>query len=442
MSAPTPRGTAALVRLRLSGVAFLVVIALLVALTVALYQKAFTPVVNVTLQADRIGNQLAPPADVKVRGLIVGTVREVSSTGDGAKVRLALQPDKVKLIPKDVRARLLPKTLFGEKFVALVLPDDGAVTEPIAEGDVIPQDRSETAIETEKVLDDLLPLLQTLKPEQLSMTLNAVADAVRGRGKRIGENLVAVDAYFQRLNPEMPGIQENIRRLAQLSEDYGAAAPDFLATLDNFSAIGRNLVDQQDELGTFLASTTTSVDVLDDVLKENEKRFVTLARDSLPSLLLYERYSPEFPCVAKGLNQYQPIVEDTFGVRQPGLHITLEVTEDQDGYVPGDEQENRDTRGPYCDGLPKPTPPAPDAEFKDGYRDAERAGIGSTRARSGDSARAASLDPARSLADPFSQRQILKAAAAPVLGVPVDEVPDLVEMLFGPVARGTTVGLA
>ena len=56
MAVARPAGVAALVRLRLSGVAFLVVIALLVALTVALYQKAFTPVVKVTLKTDRIGN--------------------------------------------------------------------------------------------------------------------------------------------------------------------------------------------------------------------------------------------------------------------------------------------------------------------------------------------------------------------------------------------------
>ena len=65
-----------------------------------LYNKAFTDVVDVTLQADRIGNQLSPPADVKLRGLVVGTVREVSSTGDGATIELALDPDKVGLIPQ------------------------------------------------------------------------------------------------------------------------------------------------------------------------------------------------------------------------------------------------------------------------------------------------------------------------------------------------------
>ena len=99
MAVARPTGLAALVRLRLSGVAFLVVIALLVALTVALYQKAFTPVAKVTLKTDRIGNQLAAPADVKLRGLIVGEVRSVSSEGKGATIELALDPSKLRLIP-------------------------------------------------------------------------------------------------------------------------------------------------------------------------------------------------------------------------------------------------------------------------------------------------------------------------------------------------------
>jgi len=72
MSAPRPTSRSALVRLRLTGVAFLLVIASLVYLTVLLYTKAFTPIVKVELKADRIGNQLSPPADVKLRGVVVG----------------------------------------------------------------------------------------------------------------------------------------------------------------------------------------------------------------------------------------------------------------------------------------------------------------------------------------------------------------------------------
>ena len=134
------------VLLRTYGVVFLVVLALLVGLTIAIYDKKFTKVVHVTLKTDRIGNQLAPPADVKLRGMIVGEVRNVSSNGRVASIALALQPRTIGLIPRNVTARLLPKTLFGEKYVELQIPAHPSAAR-LAEGDVISQDRSSTAIE-------------------------------------------------------------------------------------------------------------------------------------------------------------------------------------------------------------------------------------------------------------------------------------------------------
>jgi phospholipid/cholesterol/gamma-HCH transport system substrate-binding protein len=433
--APRPTGLSGLVKLRLSGVAFIVVIGLLVALTIALYQKAFTPVVRVTLLADRVGNQLSAPADVKLRGLIVGEVRSVSSRGNGATVGLALDPAKVGVIPANVSAQLLPKTLFGEKFVNLVLPEAPSA-QHLQAGDVIPQDRSQTAIETEKVLDDFLPLLQSLKPAELSLALNNISSALRGRGDRIGNNLVLVDQYLRRLNPQLPAIQQNFRGLADLATNYDKAVPDLLRLIDNFSAVSRTLVDQKTQLSSFLTSTTTFTDTSNQFFTANADRLITLASASLPSLQTYARYSPEFPCIARGLTAFEPRVERSFGGLQPGLHITLEATHDNGAYTPGQEPRFLDDRGPQCYGLPSPQVPAPDVNYRDGYKD----GQPSTMAAATPAAIA--LNPAAYLAGPQAQRQLLNAVVAPVMGVPLDGVPDIAVMLFGPMARGTTVQLS
>jgi virulence factor Mce-like protein len=433
MVVPRPAGLAALIRLRLFGVAFIVVIGLLVALTIALYQKAFTPVVRVTLQTDRIGNQLSAPADVKLRGLIVGEVRSVSSHGKGATISLALDPSKVGLIPDNVEARLVPKTLFGEKFVNLVLPATPS-SDHLRAGDVIPQDRSAAALETEKVLDHMLPLLQSLKPAQLSLALNSLSSALRGRGDRLGGNFVRVEAYFRQLNPELPAIQEDFRGLADLTQSYSAAAPDLLRLIDNSAAASRNLVDQKEELASFLSSTTTFADTFTDFLNANDKRLITLASASRPSLGVYARYAPEYPCMLAGLTAWQPRVERSFGGLHPGLHITLEVTKDNGQYSPGEEPKYKDDRGPVCYGLPRPTVPAPDINYKDGYRDNQAGTVNPPPA--------ASIDPALYLGGGTTQRGILNAVVAPVLEVPYDDVPDIAELLFGPMARGATVGLA
>jgi ABC-type transporter Mla subunit MlaD len=131
---------------RLQGLAFLVVIALLLGLAVATYQKAFTTVAHVTLKTGTVGNQLEEASDVKVRGVIVGEVRAVHAGLQAATIDLAIDPQYLPQIPENVSAQLLPKTLFGERYVSLTLPDAPAPAR-LHDGDVIGEDRSASAIE-------------------------------------------------------------------------------------------------------------------------------------------------------------------------------------------------------------------------------------------------------------------------------------------------------
>ena len=63
------------------GVLFLMVVAFLVWLSAAFYNKTFITVTPVTLEASHTGTQLSEGADVKLRGIIVGEVRGISTTG-------------------------------------------------------------------------------------------------------------------------------------------------------------------------------------------------------------------------------------------------------------------------------------------------------------------------------------------------------------------------
>jgi phospholipid/cholesterol/gamma-HCH transport system substrate-binding protein len=447
MAPPLVKGAARVRRLA-SGVAFIVVIALLVALSVGLYTKAFTKVVMVSLQTDRVGNQLSTHADVKLRGIRVGEVRRIHSSGQGATIQLALSNDLAHLIPSDASAQLLPKTLFGEKEVDLIAAPD-STARPIRAGDIITQDRSRTSIETERVLNDFLPLLQSLKPAQLSLTLNALSSGLRGRGERLGHNLAINADYFRQLNPELPAIMEDFRGLADVSESYAAASSDLLRLIDNSAAASRNLVDQKQELATFLSSTSTFAQSAEDFLRINDKSLVDLAAQSRPNLALYARFSPEYACMLHTLPKQEIVGEKTFGGVDPWLHITLEVTQDQGAYLPGDEPKFREPRGPTCFGLTgKPIVPMPAYyEPKDGYCDSEEAAqpgvqTGNCHAPGappgGISARALE-DPVLALGGP-DQRQAVGVAVAPVLQLAPGDVPDIATLLFGPLARGGTVG--
>src|SRR5690349_9266647 len=97
------------IRNRVSGVCFIVVCLLLVALCIAFYNRAFSDVVKIKYTADRAGLQLLPHSDVKIRGLIVGEVRSIDPAPQGGAVmELAIQKDKAKFIPSNATGRLLP----------------------------------------------------------------------------------------------------------------------------------------------------------------------------------------------------------------------------------------------------------------------------------------------------------------------------------------------
>ena len=369
MAPPLVKGRE-LVRRRVAGVVFLVVLALLIELSVAIYQKKFTKVVDVALETDRVGNQLSVHADVKVRGVVVGEVRKISSDGERARIRLALDPSRIALIPANVQAQLLPKTLFGEKEVALIIPSDPS-SKHLAEGDTITQDRSTTALETETALNDLLPVLKALRPQQVSVTLNALAEGLRGRGSELGSNFAKNAAYFRQLNPSLPRLAQDMAGLADLTNNYSDATPNLLRTLDNLAFSNRSLVEERTSLDAFLQSTKDFSTSATSLVADNERRFVSLARDSAPSLKLFATYSDTYACTLNRIAFSEVEGERTFGGAQPGLHITVEAIQDNGGYTTGDEPKYKDTYDAKCYGLgthaiiPFPAYRNP----QDGYRD-------------------------------------------------------------------------
>src|SRR3954447_24891076 len=340
------------IRRRLQGVAFLVVLTALLALSVAFYNKAFTDVATVTLKTDTAGNQLQEASDVKIRGVLVGEVRDVAADLDGATITLAISPQFLPQIPDNVTARLLPKTLFGERFVSLVAPPNPS-SEPLADGAVIGQDRTKNAIELQRVIDDLLPLLQAVPPQDLSYTLGAVADALRGRGDRLGENLASVGSYVGEGNTVLPQVQADISRIADVADTYDSAADDLLAVLDNFSVTSSTLVDQAEQLRRTFTVVDASSATATDFLTRNEDSLISLAESSRPVLGLLSEYSPEYPCLLNGLSRFNPMISEAFGADgDPALNLNITVQfPPRTPYVPGDQPAYLDKRGPSCSGL-------------------------------------------------------------------------------------------
>lgn len=344
----------AVLRRRLAGVVFLVVPALLIWLAVAVYDKQFTDEADIVVRTSQAGNEMHVNADVKVRGVVVGQVREITSDGNGARLRLAIQPGKLDGIPADVTAQMLPTTVFGQRFVALVPPRNPA-GRALRAGATIPQDRSRNAIELEQVLDNLLPTLTAVQPQKLSATLTAVSRALEGRGAKLGRNLTTLDAYLKKLNPHLPALNRDIRELVRVSNLYAEASPDILTALSDFATTSSTLAEKADDLATAYGAATGTAREVTTFLRQNEENIIRLTSASRPTLQTLARHAPAFPCTLRTLSTFVPTMDKALGkgTDRPGLHVDLKVVPSRGKYVPGkDTPRYAGSAGPRCYSVP------------------------------------------------------------------------------------------
>lgn len=414
------RTTRHVVGRRLTGVAFLLVPALLIWLSIAIYDKQFTEATTVTLRASTAGHEMHPLADVKVRGVVVGEVRSIEADGSGAKLELALKPGMTEHVPSDVRARLLPTTVFGARFVSLV-PPPGSTAPPIAEGDVISEDRSENAVELSEVLNHTMDLLDTIQPAKLAATLNAMSRALQGRGDQIGRNFEQLDAYLRRLNPEVPALTRNLAELAEFSQHAADAAPDLLQALTDFTVTSRTIAEQRAALASLYDSISGSAADLTDFLNANSGTIIALATASRGSLALLRRYAPAAPCTFRTLADFVPMMNRVLGkgTDKHGVHGVLVSVPHKGRYLPGRDRPRYDSGGgPHC-------PSVPYLSSGDGTRILPAGGVPGE----------GGLGPANSA----SENDLVNELAGPSLDEVPEELPDWSSVLIGPIYRGTEV---
>ena len=193
-------------------------------LTWAFFSKAFTEYDDVTLTSSKSGLSLPERADVKLRGMIVGVVRDDEIEDGKVHLTLGMDPQLIDRVPRDVRAEIIPKTLFGEKYVSLI-PTGSGTGEHLRAGDTITN--AVVPVEFEKFFNDIYPLLTAVPPEKVAYTLTALANSLEGRGDSLGQTLEDSNEYLKKFNPENKQAIDDIVALGQVSNTYARQMDDF-----------------------------------------------------------------------------------------------------------------------------------------------------------------------------------------------------------------------
>ncbi|WP_156688406.1 MCE family protein [Mycobacterium sp. Marseille-P9652] len=268
-----------------------------VALTSAFFSGTFTSYVPVTVVSDRAGLVMDRGGKVKLRGVQVGRVGQVTIDKNEVRLKLDLYPGQIRYIPANVGARIRATTFFSAKYVDLVYPSRPS-PKRLTAGAVIGVDSVGTEVNT--LFTTLVNVLNEIDPAKLQGVLSALAEGLRGQGAAMGRAITDTDEVLRALNPRGDTIRSDIRAVKGFSDTYSAAAQDILRVLDAGAVTSGTVSSESaalDSLLTGVVGLSRSGTALLGPSKDNLIQAVNLL-DPTTSLLM--KYNPELTCMLVG----------------------------------------------------------------------------------------------------------------------------------------------
>lgn len=319
----------------------------IVVLAVTLFRGGFADTVAVTVHAPRAGLVMYPDAEVKLRGVTVGAVESIVERADGtAEIELAIDRADITRIPGDVTVDISATTVFGAKYIQLVPPARPG-TAHLEPGQVF--DAENVTVEINTVFEQLTQVLGEIQPEKLNETLGALATAMRGRGDRVGQMMVDLEAFLVKLEPGLPALRADLAMAPEVTRTYADAAPALLETVGNVTELSHTVVSEQQQLDVLLMSLIGLADTGNRVVGAAGPGLVSAMEVLAPTTELTDRYHQALTCALDGL-AYLAQVEP---VKVPGIGLSANFLWGVEPYrYPEHLPKVAASGGPQCSMLP------------------------------------------------------------------------------------------
>ena len=225
----------------------------------------------------RAGLNVNPGYEVRVRNVPVGTITDIEIDRRDFSARYELALDRGARVAKNSSAHLVPKTLFGDKYVSLDPAGPGEAV--LRDGDTIRREATESAAEVQDVIDKAVPLLEAVNPEKFGATLSAIGEGLDGTGgdlRRMMEGWAPALEELQARDPEVgvlldhvPGVAGTV---AERSEDLATAA----TTLGNVADV---LARNEPALARMLKENAELAAMAGDLLSSQKGRLGRIVPD-------------------------------------------------------------------------------------------------------------------------------------------------------------------
>lgn len=245
--------------------------------------------------------------DVLIRGVPVGKIVKIEPQPLRAKISFWF--DRKYRVPADAAAAILSPQLVTGRAIQLTPPYAGGPT--MADGTVIPQERTVVPVEWDDLraqLQRLTALLQPTRPggvSTLGALINTAADNLRGQGATIRDTIIKLSQAISALGDHSKDIFSTVTNLSTLVTALHDSA-DLLERLNhNLAAVTSLLADGPDKIGQAAEDLNAVVADVGSFAAEHREAIGT-ASDKLASITTAPVSAPLAGALA-GNNMANPI---------------------------------------------------------------------------------------------------------------------------------------
>jgi phospholipid/cholesterol/gamma-HCH transport system substrate-binding protein len=289
-----------------AGAVFLVIVSVVAAFIYLEFRGDLTDKTQLTLLSPRAGLVVEPGSKVTYNGVVIGRVARIDMVDDQGtpKARLTLDVDQRYIgdIPANVAADIRATTVFGNKYISFGSPKNPS-KQHISAHAVI--DASAVTTEFNTLFETVTSIAEKVDPIKVNETLTATAQALTGLGDRFGESLENGNQILADLNPQMPQITYDTRRVADLADVYADAAPDLLDGLENAVRTARTFNDHRADIDAALMAALGFADDAADSFERGGPYLVRGAADLVPTTQLLDDYQGEILCSFRKFSDVQ-----------------------------------------------------------------------------------------------------------------------------------------
>ncbi|WUK39071.1 MCE family protein [Nocardia cyriacigeorgica] len=259
---------------------------------------------------------LVPQSAVKVEGVPVGRVEEISLAEDGWTANVSTVVNSSVDLPANALAEVRQSNLLGEKFIELSAPDGDDAGPRLSDGAVIPLTNTRHATEVEQVLGALSLLLNGGGVAQLQPIVSELNKALGGREDRVRAVLEQANTLIGGLEDQVDDITRALDGLETLSNRVAAQTRQLDRILDELPEGIRILEQQRPQLIALLAQLARVGRAGFDVIDTAKDDLIRDLRALRPALQELGRAAPDLVTALPLVPTYpfpDSTLEGTFG---------------------------------------------------------------------------------------------------------------------------------